>query len=269
MATTLILCDLDDTLVVERSAAQAAFLATCERAREIHGLDPAELTESVRTAARGLWRAAPTARYCRDIGISSWEGLWARFLGDDPSVVQLRSWAPTYRLEAWSRALAEHGVDDPVLAQEMAGAFGVERRSLQAPFPDTQPALRDLVAGYRLAVFTNGTPDLQREKLALSGLAAYFEAVFVSGELGFGKPDPRVFQAVIERTGLEASELVMVGDSLKRDIAGAQQAGIKGVWMDRGYRKPDPHIIPDARITVLADLKEALETIDRQEASGG
>ena len=90
MGTRAILFDLDDTLVPKRAAAQAAFLRTCELARKSRGLDPAALTESVRASARELWYAAPTIQYCLDIGIRSWEGLWARFLGDDPHLSELR-----------------------------------------------------------------------------------------------------------------------------------------------------------------------------------
>lgn len=112
MAIKSILFDLDDTLVVEGAAADAAFLATCERAHEKHGINPEALHQSVRYHARELWRASTTITYCRAIGISSWEGLWARFLGSDPNLQILRAWAPTYRREAWFRALADHSVSD-------------------------------------------------------------------------------------------------------------------------------------------------------------
>jgi putative hydrolase of the HAD superfamily len=266
VSTRLILCDLDDTLVVERGAAQAAFLATCDIAREMHGLDPAALTESVRAEARRLWRAAPTIEYCREIGISSWEGLWARFAPGGGGLAELSAWAPAYRLEAWSRALAQHGVEDATLARQLAGEFGARRRSLQVPFADAEPALRQLRQEYRLAILTNGAPDLQREKLHLSGLAGYFEAVFVSGDLGFGKPDVRVFAAVIDRVGQRAAELVMVGDGLRRDVAGAQQAGIPGMWIDRDGGQSEPGVVPDARITLLTELREAVRKLDQQEA---
>ncbi len=83
MAIRSIFFDSDDTLVIEGASADVAFLATCERAYEKHGIDPEALHQSVRYRARQLWRASTTITYCRAIGISSWEGLWARFLGSE------------------------------------------------------------------------------------------------------------------------------------------------------------------------------------------
>lgn len=52
MAIRSVLFDLDDTLVVEGASADAAFLATCERAHEKHGIDPEALHQAVRYHAR-------------------------------------------------------------------------------------------------------------------------------------------------------------------------------------------------------------------------
>jgi putative hydrolase of the HAD superfamily len=60
MAIIAILFDLDDTLVVEEASAEAAFLATCERAREQYDVAPKVLYQAVRHHARQLWRASPT-----------------------------------------------------------------------------------------------------------------------------------------------------------------------------------------------------------------
>jgi len=86
--------DLDDTLVVEEASAEAALLQTCEIARLRHGIEPRELYASIRQACRRLWRQAPVRAYCIDIGVSSWEALWARFEGDDENLRILSDWAP-------------------------------------------------------------------------------------------------------------------------------------------------------------------------------
>ncbi|MDE0220605.1 MAG: hypothetical protein OXJ90_15170, partial [Spirochaetaceae bacterium] len=65
MAITHVLFDLDDTLVAEESSAEAAFLATCEHARERYGVDPHALHRAVRKRAREAWFAAPTNAYCQ------------------------------------------------------------------------------------------------------------------------------------------------------------------------------------------------------------
>ncbi len=259
MRIQAILFDLDDTLVVEQAAADAAFLATCKIAHQRHGVDPKALHQTIRLRAREIWLAAPTHPYCRRIGISSWEGLWARFTGDDPELTRLREWAPEYRRKAWASALRDHGVRSAALASELADAFVVERRARHALFPDVEPALRDLTETYRLALITNGAPDLQREKLEAVGIADLFEATVLSGEVGVGKPDPRIFGAALAELSLRHTGLVMVGDDLQRDIAGARGVGIRGVWINRSRSVAEMDIRPDAEIVDLSELRGMLK----------
>ena len=255
MTGTTVLFDLDDTLVVEEAAAGAAFLAASGVARERYGIDPKTLTAAVRCSAGELWRASPTITYCRRIGVSSWEGLWATFVGEGSDLAALCEWAPAYRLESWRRALAEFGVHDAALAAALADAFPCERRTRHLVYPDVVPALHALrERQHRVAVVTNGVPDLQREKLRGAGLDAQFDAVVISGEVGVGKPDPLIFLAAAERLGVDPALVVMVGDSLRRDVVGAQRAGMRGVWLNRAGATPAGDASrPDG---VIADLHE-------------
>lgn len=259
MAIAAVLFDLDDTLVEEQPAAEAAFLATCALARERYGIDPAALHQSVRDHARRLWYESPTIGYCRDIGISSWEGLWGRFLGDDPSLQALRAWTPTYRRESWAAALADQGVADTAFAERLAAAFQDERRSRHILFPEVEDTLSDLRSFCRLALVTNGAPDLQREKIGGADLAPHFDAIVVSGEVGFGKPDPRIFSLTLDQLSVSPGAAVMVGDSLRRDVVGAQQAGLRAIWVNRAGADPRDDVRPDAQIADLSQLRAVLE----------
>lgn len=262
MAIKSILFDLDDTLVVEGAAADAAFLATCERAHEKHGIDPEALHQAVRYHARQLWRASTTITYCRAIGISSWEGLWARFLGSDPNLKRLRTWASTYRREAWFRALADHGVSDLSFAEELSVIFPSERRARHTLFSDVADSLTHLRETYQLALVTNGAPDLQREKIQGANLARFFDTILISGEVGVGKPDCRIFGLALDALSASPSEIVMIGDSLTRDILGAQRAGLKGIWMNRSGSDATDQVTPDVQITNLSQLHKRLLTLD-------
>ena len=258
MAIRNIFFDLDDTLVKDGASADAAFLATCEQAYEKYGIDPKALHRSVRYRARELWRGSKTIAYCRVIGISSWEGLWAFFLGSDPNLKNLRAWAPTYRREAWSRALADYGVNDSAFAERLSDIFWLERRSRHVVFPDVEDNLTNLRKNYRLALVTNGTPDLQREKIQGANLARFFDTILISGEVRIGKPDCRIFELALEKFTASPSETVMIGDSLTRDILGAQHAGLKGVWLNRSNNDAVDQIRPDAQITSLNQIHELL-----------
>lgn len=264
MTVKAILFDLDDTLVVEVASAEASFLATCALAQDRYGIDPEALCQTVRQKAQELWRRSPAREYCLSIGISSWEGLWARFLGDDPCLQSLRAWSPTYRCESWSRALAEYGIGSPSFVERLAETFPRERRMRHIVYPDVRPVLQDLGEAYPLALLTNGAPDLQREKLNGSGLEPYFDTIVVSGEVGVGKPDPQFFYLALDRLGIRSGEAVMVGNSLRSDIGGAQSAGIKGIWLNRSGKSIDRDIEPDAQIAGLDELNNVICQIHRE-----
>lgn len=247
-----LLFDLDDTLIPEEPFAVAAFQAT---AASVPGIDAARLALDARAHARAVWRSGRIWPYCRQIGISSWEGLWCRFEGDTDEMRELRAWAPRFRHEAWARALADQRLDDPALATELGDRFGVERRALGEPFPDTShlAALRER---HRLALVTNGAACLQRDKLERSGLAAYFDAVVVSGDLGIGKPDPAVFRHALSLVGSDTTDAVMIGDTVERDIDGALALGLRAVWINRfGRQRPREDLV---EIRSLDELRALL-----------
>jgi phosphoserine phosphatase len=254
-----ILFDLDDTLIVEEPAADAAFLATAEVAAARYPVDAAALARTARMRAREVWRAGPAYAYGEGtIGMSSWEALWCRWEGETPEVRLCREWAAGYRTEAWRIALADHGVSDPSLAEELGRCFGEERRLRHRAFADTRPALAELRATHRLALVTNGASCLQREKLAGTGLSERdFDAVVISGDVGIAKPKPEVFAHALALLGVGASQTVMVGDSLERDVRGAEACGIRGIWLNRDGRRPSgPN--GHTEIATLAELRGVL-----------
>jgi phosphoserine phosphatase len=247
-----VLIDLDDTLVPEEAAAVASFAAAAASAGP--GVDATELAAAARRRARELWRAAPMHPWGVRVGISSWEALWCRFEGDATVLRELRAWAPGFRREAWRLALAEQGVDDTNLGEELGARFVAERRGRHEPFADAEPALRALRdEGATLVLVTNGASCLQREKLAGSGLGDLLDAVVVSGDLGVGKPDPAIFAHALRAAGVGPSDAVMVGDSAAKDVEGALAAGLDAVWLNREAR-PRPDGLAAREIATLAEL---------------
>ncbi len=251
--------DLDDTLVVEEASARAAFIQTSELARVRHGVNPEELHDVVRKSCRELWYGFASHPYCRRIGISSWEGMWAEFTGTDSELKPLRNWAPEYRVRSWQMALHHFGIDDPGLAAELADAFPRLRRDMHVLYPDSIKALVQCRQRHSLGLLTNGAADLQRRKLEGAGLAGYFDQVLISGEIGIAKPDRRVFEMLLTRMKSRPEHALMIGDSIRKDILGAQEAGIRAVWLNRSGKVHDPSVVPDWEISTLEELASILE----------
>lgn len=112
-----------------------------------------------------------------------------------------------------------------------------------------------------MTIVTNGTLKTQQRKLEYSGLAPYFTGVVISEQLGTQKPDPRVYEAALDAAGHPARDCVMVGNSLKKDIGGAQAAGIRAIWLNRNQPVENPAPRPDAVITSLSELAAAIERL--------
>jgi putative hydrolase of the HAD superfamily len=266
MRLQAVVLDLDETLLVEYASVERAFRAVCRQAQQwANGqtLCADALYEAVRRTSRELWHAAPARDYALAIGISSWEGLRADFVGDHPALGTLREWAPTYRHQTWALAMAEQGVLNKHLAERLAAAFCREMAQPPHFYSDATDVIEELRKRYRLALLTNGLPELQRKKIEAAGLGDAFEAVVISGALGVGKPAAAPFMRVLEALCLDPHEAAMVGNSLRADIAGAQGVGMSAVWVRRPGAEMAEDVIPDIEISDLTQLPAALRALDR------
>ena len=262
MPIKAIIFDLDDTLLVEEASAEVAFVAACKLVNEKYGINPQEFNSAVRKKARDLWYSSPARQYCVDIAISSWEGLWARFEGDDPNLEILRKWAPTYQLQPWINALAQFDIKDDSFAEQLSKTYQSTRRGLHTVYPDVEPALKELRRKYNLALVTNGASSLQREKIAGSKLEPYFVCVVISGDIGIRKPEPGIFLTVLEKLGVGAEASVMVGNNLESDITGAKEARIRAIWLNRDNEENQSDIKPDYEINNMNELKPILDGLE-------
>src|SRR5437870_10388208 len=161
--------------------------------------------------------------------------------------------------------------DDPRITLAVEAYFGAFV-DYAAPIPGTLEMLATLKSRYRLGLLSNLThaPAALRiiDKL---GMTPFFDAVLVSGELGYRKPHPRVFLALLDQLGTPKEQTAFVGDNLDVDIRGAQQAGIQPIWMTyvqgqkaleaQGLADSLPPATPDVpTITHWQDLLALLHT---------
>ena len=139
------------------------------------------------------------------------------------------------------------------------------------PIPGTLEMLTALHGRYRLGLLSNLTHAPAALRLIDQlGMAPFFDVVLVSGKLGYRKPHPRVFQALIEQFKVPKEQTAFVGDNLDADIKGAQQAGIQPIWMHydvqpqktleaQGLADPPPPMTPSVpTVTSWQDLLDLL-----------
>lgn len=113
-------------------------------------------------------------------------------------------------------------------------------------FPGAEELCRHLYeAGCTLAIVTNGATVAQRGRYEASAIKQYIPHLFISQEIGVGKPDPLFFEHVCRKLELpDWNGVVVVGDSLSSDILGGNRSGIDTIWYNpdgavlKGSAKP-------------------------------
>jgi len=149
------------------------------------------------------------------------------------------------RVEAREGSHGEQWRDLFATLLEGAGATGVTdtvewlwsqqltRNLFRRPIADMIALARELGArGVTVAVVSNSEGRLV-ELLTEIGIADAFAAIVDSGRLGIEKPDPRIFDHVLDRVGGSRVHAVHVGDSWSTDVAGALAAGWRAIWYGR------------------------------------
>ncbi|MDF2715292.1 MAG: haloacid dehalogenase [Paenibacillus sp.] len=263
MAIQAVLFDLDDTLLWDDKSVKEAFQATCAAAAEAVSVDPVKLEEEVRREARALYESFETFPFTKQIGINPFEGLWARFCeGEQEQFRKLEKLAPGYRTVAWTKGLKALGVDDEALGYRLGEMFPQERRARPIVYEETFRILDDLKGKVKLLLLTNGSPDLQKEKIAgVPELSAYFDHIVISGSFGEGKPAPSIFHHAMQLLDIRPDEGIMVGDKLTTDILGANGVGMKSVWINRHGISRNDEIVPAYEIDNLRSIHAIMDEL--------
>ncbi len=134
--------------------------------------------------------------------------------------------------------------------------------------PDAVATLEALrAAGVRVGLCSNAPFRVRsmRDQLAHVGLLSHLDAVTFSAEVGWRKPAPQMFEAAMRAVGSRATETVMVGDSVRDDIAGAHGAGLRAILYsaDRAH-DPEDGAGADARLNLLSELPGLLGVAGRR-----
>jgi len=119
----------------------------------------------------------------------------------------------------------------PLFLAEMYRGISLNRLEL---YPGVREVLEELRPRYLLAALSDAQSAWARPELRMVGIEDYFYPIVVSGDLGYRKPDPRIFELALHRMHLGPDEVVFVGNDMFRDISGARQVGLRTVFFASG-----------------------------------
>jgi putative hydrolase of the HAD superfamily len=251
MTLRLVLLDLDDTLVDHRGAAADGISAHLAERGLLDATDSAEVARAV-----ALWVALEEEHY-------------HRYLAGELDYPGQRRARVRGFLAAWGSAdaadLAAALADDDAATDAWFGGYLARYEASWRALPGAVAALDEIARrhpGVRFGVVTNGERSQQEPKIQAAGLTARLSPVVCSGDLGFTKPDPRIFLLACREANVDPADAVMVGDRLRTDALGAVDAGLAGgVWFDALGDGDAALPAGVVRITALAGLADAVNLV--------
>ena len=181
--------DLDDTLFDYTNSRHVAFLALKERFSDLSNASMEDLDS--------LW-----TRYWYEL-------LPAEVIRDYTVIMHMRRERLRMIFGHYGRELRDNEMED------VMRTYSESYDSSMAQVPGAGDILRKIrEKGISVGVITNNPPGGQRKKLKQCRIEGYIDLLVSSGEIGYSKPDPRIFRFSLERLGAMPEESVMIGDSL-------------------------------------------------------
>lgn len=98
-------------------------------------------------------------------------------------------------------------------------------------FPRVQEILEDLHHNYRLGIISNSSSTSVIQVLRQKLLFNLFDPIVLSRDVGFRKPDPKIFEYALDLAGVNPVDAIFIGDSFMKDILGAKNVGMRTIWI--------------------------------------
>ncbi|WP_050616766.1 HAD family hydrolase [Bacillus testis] len=202
------LFDLDDTLLNRDHAVDKLFLMILEKCyRDVNDLTKNEMLQTFKGYDK------------RDYGNSDKTKVLESFFDEFP---------PTYRL----------------LRNDIQDFWNLHFPQCFSINQHTVKIINAIKAQMKVAIITNGSTQRQKAKIIKTDLHNCFDTIVISEEVGFSKPDKRIFELALHKMNVPPEAALFVGDDIERDIGGCQRAHIKGIWFNPHMNKNDTEIKP-------------------------
>ena len=115
-------------------------------------------------------------------------------------------------------------------SRKMAEAYMYKLSTKSYLLEGAEKLCEALFGKVKMYIVTNGVEFIQKGRFSNCPISKYFDDVFISGVIGYEKPDIRYFECVKEKVGFDKSSTLIVGDSLSSDIKGGINFGIHTCW---------------------------------------
>lgn len=182
---------------------------------------------------------------------SKYDNIWSQIKPDYMEMVKKGLNEKEIRNVHFNRLVEEIHYDGTITdLDKMHWDYSLENFEV---YSDADSVIKYLSKKYRLTMITNGPSDLQSEKIKRLNFSDIFEEILISGDIGHHKPDLKIFQELTRRTGVDASDVVYIGNNYQKDVVGAHQAGWKTVWVNRNNEDIEK-ITPTWTIKELSEL---------------
>lgn len=115
--------------------------------------------------------------------------------------------------------------------------------------------------GIKIGILTDYETEYQIRKLQKLNLLSYISAIVTSEEVGVEKPSCKMFQTIIQKMNINKTDVIMIGDNYKKDICGAANMGILGLWYNvasdsDNVQRDSSHFIFNNYVKLLDHMKE-------------
>lgn len=148
-------------------------------------------------------------------------------------------------------------IDYGIMASGIVAYRRVKERLLY-PYPNVIPTLDELGKKYMLGILSDAPRIQAWIRLAAMGLQHRFDAVVTFDDAKAKKPNPKPFLCILKKLQSKPSECLMVGDSLKRDIAPAKRMGFRTAFAKYGGNIEPARTKPDY---IINNIKELLKIV--------
>lgn len=141
--------------------------------------------------------------------------------------------------EIFSGICAEHAVwkiDSEQLGIETARAFRAASLRRLGVIEKSRRLL-DLFCTQKTGVVSNGQRVFSEREMRALGLYGRLGFVIFSSDLGYQKPDPRIYAAALGRMGLSAPDILFIGDNAENDVDAPRRFGMQALHVEEAWRR--------------------------------